>query len=182
MVPVWVAAGCRVVVPDLVGFGRSDKPKKASAHPAAWHRQVVLELAERLDLRQVVLVLQGAGGILGLPLAAGDAVRGWVAVDATLGRAGACWAGAAALPAAWAQASAAEVLALLDDREPVPDDPAWTAPFPDRGHRAGPVALAALRSGDVAAPALRGASPTCWLTCAPEDAAALAQHILALIR
>jgi len=53
------AAGDRVLVPDLIGFGRSDKPKREDAHGLAWHGQVLLELLERLDLRQVVLVAQG---------------------------------------------------------------------------------------------------------------------------
>lgn len=181
MVPIWVAAGCRVVAPDLVGFGRSDKPKKTAAHTAAWHRQVVQELAAHLGLCKVVLILQGAGGLLGLPLAAHAGVRGWITVDAALGRAGACWAGPPADTAAWAQAMNAEVLALLDDRAQVQDDPARAAPFPDRGHRAGPVALAALAAADAVAPALPGAPPTCWRTRASADAPALAHHILALM-
>ena len=38
MIPVFLAAGHRVVAPDLVGFGKSDKPKKESAHSFGWHR------------------------------------------------------------------------------------------------------------------------------------------------
>ena len=61
----WLAAltgaGERVVAPDLIGFGKSDKPKKEGVHGLAWHRQVLLELMERLDLRHVVLVEQGGG-------------------------------------------------------------------------------------------------------------------------
>jgi tRNA(adenine34) deaminase len=48
--------GVRVVAPDLIGFGKSDKPKKVQAHSRPWHRQVLLELIERLDLRHIVLV------------------------------------------------------------------------------------------------------------------------------
>ncbi|MBS0507421.1 MAG: tRNA adenosine(34) deaminase TadA [Proteobacteria bacterium] len=54
-----VAAGQRVLAPDLIGFGRSDKPKKLAAHSLAWHGQVLAELLTRLDLRQVLLVRQG---------------------------------------------------------------------------------------------------------------------------
>ncbi len=68
MIPAFLAAGDRVVAPDLVGFGKSDKPKKDSAHQFDWHRQVLLELIERLDLRRTVLVVQDWGGILGLTL------------------------------------------------------------------------------------------------------------------
>ena len=68
MLPTFLAAGDRVVAPDLIGFGKSDKPKKDAAHRFDWHRQVLLELVERLDLRRTVLVVQDWGGILGLTL------------------------------------------------------------------------------------------------------------------
>ncbi|MBB6561638.1 tRNA(adenine34) deaminase [Acidovorax soli] len=68
MLPVWLAAGDRVVAPDLIGFGKSDKPKKEAAHRFEWHRQVLLELVQRLDLQRTVLVVQDWGGILGLTL------------------------------------------------------------------------------------------------------------------
>ncbi|WP_404299402.1 tRNA adenosine(34) deaminase TadA [Alicycliphilus denitrificans] len=58
MLPVFLQAGHRVVAPDLIGFGRSDKPKKEGAHRLDWHRQVLTELAQRLALRGVVLVAQ----------------------------------------------------------------------------------------------------------------------------
>ena len=59
MLPVFVQAGHRVIAPDLIGFGKSDKPKQQAAHGQAWHVQVLLELMQRLDLRHVVLVEQG---------------------------------------------------------------------------------------------------------------------------
>jgi tRNA(adenine34) deaminase len=68
MIPVFTSHGHRVVAPDLIGFGKSDKLKKAQAHSFEFHRQVLLELVERLDLRHVVLVVQDWGGILGLTL------------------------------------------------------------------------------------------------------------------
>ncbi|MFN7856584.1 MAG: tRNA adenosine(34) deaminase TadA [Acidovorax sp.] len=68
MLPTFLAAGDRVVAPDLIGFGKSDKPKKDAAHRFDWHRQVLLELVERLDLQRTVLVVQDWGGILGLTL------------------------------------------------------------------------------------------------------------------
>ena len=72
MIPDWVAAGHRVVAPDLIGFGKSDKPKKEHVHTLAWHRQVLLELVEWLDLKNTVLVLQCGSDVLGrtLPKAA----------------------------------------------------------------------------------------------------------------
>jgi haloalkane dehalogenase len=71
MIPVLVDAGLRVVAPDLVGFGRSDKPAERSAHSYArhvgWMRQALLE---ELDLRDVTLVGQDWGGLIGLRLVA----------------------------------------------------------------------------------------------------------------
>jgi tRNA(adenine34) deaminase len=47
----------RVICPDLIGFGRSDKPKKDAIHSLAWHVQILLELFDRLNLNQVTLVV-----------------------------------------------------------------------------------------------------------------------------
>ena len=58
MLPVLAQAGHRAVAPDLIGFGRSDKPKKESAHTLAWHQQVLTDIVERLALRHVVLLAQ----------------------------------------------------------------------------------------------------------------------------
>lgn len=53
------ALGQRIVCPDQIGFGRSDKPKKASFHTLEWHAQVLVELMDRLDLKQVELLVSG---------------------------------------------------------------------------------------------------------------------------
>lgn len=66
MLPVLLQAGHRVVAPDLIGFGRSDKPKKEAAHRLDWHRQVLADLAQRLALRNVVLLAQ-LGAVLPWP-------------------------------------------------------------------------------------------------------------------
>ncbi len=63
-----MAKGHRVVAPDLIGFGKSDKFKKPHQHSFDFHRQVLLEFIERLNLKNVVLVVQDWGGILGLTL------------------------------------------------------------------------------------------------------------------
>jgi len=51
------AGAPRVLAPDLIGFGKSDKPKREAVHHLDWHRQVLLEWITRLDLRHIVLVL-----------------------------------------------------------------------------------------------------------------------------
>ena len=68
MAPVFARAGLRMVAPDLIGFGRSDKPTDEAWHSFAIHRQSLLAFVEALDLRNVMLVCQDWGGILGLTL------------------------------------------------------------------------------------------------------------------
>ena len=59
MIPVLAAAGHRVVCPDLVGFGRSDKPTRIEDHTYARHVEWVRALAfDHLDLQRVTLVGQ----------------------------------------------------------------------------------------------------------------------------
>lgn len=68
MIPVFLAAGHRVVAPDLLGFGRSDKPINEDAYTFHFHRNMLAALVGRLDLRDITLVCQDWGGILGLTL------------------------------------------------------------------------------------------------------------------
>jgi tRNA(adenine34) deaminase len=68
MIPIFLESSARVIAPDLIGFGKSDKPKKDAFHTFTWHRQVLIELIERLDLQNIVLVVQDWGGLLGLTL------------------------------------------------------------------------------------------------------------------
>src|SRR5512135_845424 len=71
MIPVLTAAGLRAVAPDLVGFGRSDKPAQRADYTyerhVEWLRALVFDV---LDLRGVTLVCQDWGGLLGLRLVA----------------------------------------------------------------------------------------------------------------
>jgi len=69
MVPVLVAAGHRVVAPDLVGFGRSDKPADRADYTYARHVEWMDQaLFGALGLREVTLVGQDWGGLIGLRL------------------------------------------------------------------------------------------------------------------
>jgi haloalkane dehalogenase len=69
LIPVLLDAGCRVVAPDLIGFGRSDKPTEVEDYTYArhveWLRSVLLDA---LDLQDITLVCQDWGGLLGLRL------------------------------------------------------------------------------------------------------------------
>lgn len=85
MIPPLLESGGRVIAPDFIGFGKSDKPKKESAHHFSFHQQTLLELFRELDLRQVVLVVQGATNLVGLtlPLIEPERFIGAVVVDSS---------------------------------------------------------------------------------------------------
>lgn len=68
MIPVFLESGARVIAPDLMGFGRSDKPALQSDYSFDFHRNYLIALIERLDLTNITLVVQDWGGLLGLTL------------------------------------------------------------------------------------------------------------------
>jgi pimeloyl-ACP methyl ester carboxylesterase len=68
MIPPFVAAGYRVIAPDFIGFGRSDKPGDESFYTFEMHRDFLLWLLEKLDVKNVTLAVQDWGGLLGLTL------------------------------------------------------------------------------------------------------------------
>lgn len=68
MIPPFVAGGMRVIAPDLFGFGKSDKPADESVYTFDFHRGALMRLVEQLDLRDITLVCQDWGGLLGLTL------------------------------------------------------------------------------------------------------------------
>jgi len=75
MVPIITAAGHRAVAPDLAGFGRSDKPSRREDYTYQRHVDWMRGLVEALDLRDITLVGQDWGGLIGLRLAAEDEGR-----------------------------------------------------------------------------------------------------------
>ena len=143
MIPVFLQAGDRIVAPDLIGFGKSDKPKKEAAHSFGWHRQVLLDFVEDLGLKNVVLVVQDWGGLLGLtlPMDAPHRYAGLLVMNTALGT------GDAPLSPgflSWREMNAknpefdiARLFARGNPRLSAPECAAYAAPFPDRGHRAG---------------------------------------------
>ena len=70
MIPVIVEAGYRAVAPDLIGFGRSDKPKRRGDYTYQRHVDSMHSFINALDLRRLTLVCQDWGGLIGLRLAA----------------------------------------------------------------------------------------------------------------
>lgn len=71
MMPVLAAAGLRLIAPDLIGFGRSDKPSHLTDYSTLRHVEWTRSLAfDHLDLRGITMVGQDWGGLIGLRLAA----------------------------------------------------------------------------------------------------------------
>lgn len=77
MIPDFLAAGGRVIAPDFLGFGRSDKPIDDGVYGFHFHRNMLIALIKRLNLTNVTLVVQDWGGLIGLtlPVAEGMAKR-----------------------------------------------------------------------------------------------------------
>ncbi|MBU2647276.1 haloalkane dehalogenase [bacterium] len=70
MVPPFTTAGQRVIVPDLVGFGRSDKPTEQSDYTYQRHVDWMQTLLDKIKLQHITLVCQDWGGLIGLRLVA----------------------------------------------------------------------------------------------------------------
>lgn len=70
MIPVLAAAGHRVIVPDLIGFGRSDKPADMETHTYKFHVDAMSQLVKKLDLGDCTFFGQDWGGLIGLRVVA----------------------------------------------------------------------------------------------------------------
>jgi tRNA(adenine34) deaminase len=142
MIPVWLAAGDRVIAPDLPGFGKSDKPKRDDAHTFTWHREVLRQFVEHLDLHRIVLVVQDWGGLLGLtlPMASPQRYGGLLAMntmlatgDFAVGQGFLDWREMCARNPDF---SVSRLFARGNPHLSPQECAAYDAPFPDRGHRA----------------------------------------------
>ena len=161
-------AGIRSVAVDLVGFGRSDKPTRVEDHSFARHVEWVRSLVfDHLDLRDVTLVGQDWGGLIGLRLVAENEDRFARVVAANTGLP----TGDFDMPEIWWEfRRAVESAPTLDIGRLVAAGctgglsdsarAAYDAPFPDESHKAGPRAMPTLvptRPDDPAADANRAA-------------------------
>ena len=143
MIPVFTGAGFRAVAPDLFGFGRSDKPADDAAYTFEFHRDALKALIDELDLKNITLVCQDWGGLLGLtlPMEMPQRFTRLLVMNTTLGT------GDAPLPAGflgWRKWAAEhpdmEVGKLLGRACPhlaAEERAAYDAPFPDVRHKAG---------------------------------------------
>jgi len=75
MIPLFVAAGKRAIAPDLVGFGKSDKPARTEDYTYQRHVDWMTQWMEELDLQNITLIGQDWGSLIGLRLVAENPER-----------------------------------------------------------------------------------------------------------
>jgi haloalkane dehalogenase len=145
MIPIIVDAGFRAVAPDLVGFGRSDKPVDRKDYTYQRHVDWMQALLDKLDLKRINLVCQDWGGLIGLRLVAQNPTRFSRVVVANTG-----------LPTgdnpisdaflSWRKYSqevpefkVGEIIAMSNPNDPLSNDiiSAYNAPFPDDTYKEG---------------------------------------------
>lgn len=87
MIPVFTKAGHRAVAPDFFGFGRSDKPVDEAVYTFDFHRNALIAFIEYLDLKNITLVCQDWGGLIGLtlPMDMPDRISRLLVMNTTLG-------------------------------------------------------------------------------------------------
>jgi haloalkane dehalogenase len=167
MIPIITQAGYRALAPDLVGFGRSDKPAERGDYTYQRHVDWVQTWLDRLAVERITLVCQDWGGLIGLRLVANNPDRFARVVTANTG-----------LPTGdtpmsdaflkWRKFSievpdfdVAAIIAMLCQK-PLPENvaAAYNAPFPDDTYKAGArifPSLVPIAPDDPAAPANRKA-------------------------
>jgi len=142
MGPVFTNAGHRFIAVDMFGFGRSDKPVDDEVYTYHFHRNALLAFVERLDLKNVCLVVQDWGGLLGLtlPMAAPDRYTRLLVMNTGLPAGEPAGKGFAD----WRSYNRANpdlnVGALLKRATPIlssAEVDAYNAPFPDQAYKGG---------------------------------------------
>jgi haloalkane dehalogenase len=149
VIPVLAGAGLRVIVPDLIGFGRSDKPAAVEDHSYARHVDWVRELLfDALDLERVTIVGHDWGGLIGLRIATEHTRRVARVVATNTGLP----TGDQSMPDVWLRfrdsvrrAPVLDVARLVRSGCVVPPsaavEAAYDAPFPDESFKAAPRAM-----------------------------------------
>ena len=152
VIPVLASAGLRVIAPDLIGFGRSDKPAAIAEHSYARHVEWVrAALFDSLNLRDVTIVGHDWGGLIGLRLLAeqGDRLSRFVATNTGLPT------GDQQMPEVWLRfreavrtAPELDIARLVRSGCQVVPSPyvlaAYDAPFPDESYKAAARAMPSL--------------------------------------
>jgi haloalkane dehalogenase len=144
MIPIILDAGHRAVAPDLVGFGRSDKPTERSHYTYQRHVDWMQNWLEKIGLNKITLVCQDWGGLIGLRLVANNPDLFARVVVANTGLP----TGDTPMPEAflnWRKFSLevpdfdAGAIITMGCQKPVPQDiaSAYNAPFPDDTYKEG---------------------------------------------
>ncbi|EMP56186.1 haloalkane dehalogenase [Marinobacter santoriniensis NKSG1] len=151
MIPVCAAAGHRVIAPDLIGFGKSDKPTRVADYSYQAHMDWMQAFIDGLELDNITLVCQDWGSLLGLRLAAENPDRFRAIVvgngmlptgDQAVPKAFRIWR-AFALHSPWFPI--ARIINTGSFRTLGPDERrAYDAPFPNKTFKAGARAFPAL--------------------------------------
>ncbi len=154
MIPVLNAAGYRCIVPDLIGFGRSDKPASMDVHTYQFHVDAMAELVVALDLTGATFFGQDWGGLIGLRVVAENEARFARVVVGNTGLPVGTAADLEALPEGSAFIQWKRTNQAMIDRGDIPTgmmvsrnvgDPsiaaADDAPFPEPSYKAGPLIM-----------------------------------------
>ena len=167
MIPRMMAAGLRVIAPDLIGFGRSDKPADRNDYTYQRHVDWMQAWLDKLGLDRLTLVCQDWGGLIGLRLVAANPDRFARVVAANTGLP----TGDTPLSEAfetWRKFSLevpdfnVGAIVAMGCKTALPEDvvAAYNAPFPDDSYKEGArifPSLVPIRPDDPAAPANREA-------------------------
>lgn len=142
MGPVFTGAGHRFVAVDLFGFGRSDKPVDDEVYTYHFHRNALLAFVEKLDLKNICLVVQDWGGVLGLtlPMAAPDRYSRLIIMNTGLPAGENAGEGFAAWRAFNRANPDLDVGGLMKRATSIMTDDeaaAYDAPFPDQSYKGG---------------------------------------------
>jgi len=142
MIPVFVSSGARVICPDWLGFGRSDKPVEDAVYTFHFHRNMMIELIKRLDLSNITLVCQDWGGLLGLtiPMDMPERFKRLLVMNTAIAVGQSPGAGFEAWRAYSKTQPDLDVATLMQRGTPILSDgeaAAYGAPFPDISYKAG---------------------------------------------
>ena len=143
MLPVFMQAGHRVVAPDLFGFGRSDKPADDARYTFDFHRDALTAFIGALDLREVCLVVQDWGGLLGLtlPMDMPQRITRLIILNTALGTGDEPLSEGFVAWRAWVaknpDLSPGKLLGRSCPHLTEPERAAYDAPFPDARYKAG---------------------------------------------
>ncbi len=142
MLPVFVESGARVICPDWLGFGKSDKPTEDALYTYHFHRNMMVEFIKRLDLQNVTLVCQDWGGLLGLtiPMDMPERFKRLLVMNTAIATGQSPGEGFEAWRAYNRTQPDMDVGALMKRGTPILNDAeanAYAAPFPDITYKAG---------------------------------------------